>query len=101
MRTDVPSTTQPATVAQPATILVFLELSRKTRVITVQPPDVEKMSRHSVQAGDCTKLFAILDTHRSKTAARSGGEVSIVSIQGVDADLRRHDGESDRRRAVF
>ena len=86
MRTEVPLTTQPATVAEPATILVSLELSQKTWVITVQPPDVPKMSRHSVEAGDCTKLFAILDTHRAKTVARTGSPISIVTIQEAGLD---------------
>jgi transposase len=86
MRTEVPPTTQPATVAQPATILASLELSPKTRVITVQPPDVEEMSRHNVPAGDYSKLFAILDTHRAKTVARTGGPVTIVTIQEAGLD---------------
>jgi transposase len=71
MRTDLPPTTQPATVAQPATILAALELSQKSWIITVQPPDVAKMSRHTVEAGDCSKLFAVLDIHRAQTAART------------------------------
>jgi transposase len=86
MRTEVPPTTQPATVAQPATILVSLELSQKNWVITVQPPDVGKMSSHTVEACDCAKLFAVLDTHRAKTAARTGGEVSVVTIQEAGLD---------------
>jgi transposase len=82
MRTDVP----PATVAQPATILAALELSQKSWIITVQPPDVAKMSRHTVEARECSKLFAVLDIHRAKTAARTGGEVTIVTIHEAGLD---------------
>ena len=86
MRTDVAPTPQPATVAQPATILVSLELSQKSWVITVQPPDVEKMSRHGIEAGDTEKLLSLLHHHRTRTAARTGATPHIVSIQEAGLD---------------
>jgi len=54
MRTVVTPTAQPATAAQPATILISVELSQKEWVVTVQPPDAPKMSRHTVKAATLT-----------------------------------------------
>lgn len=86
MRTAVTPTAQPATVAQPATILVSLELSQKEWVVTVLPPDATKMSRHKVQAGDTERLLSVLHTHRARTARRSGGPVGIVCIHEAGLD---------------
>lgn len=86
MRTDISPTAQPATVAQPATLLVSLELSQKEWVVTVLPPDAAKMSRHKVQAGDTARLLNVLHTHRARTERRSGGPVGIVSIYEAGLD---------------
>jgi transposase len=86
MRTDISPTAQPATVAQPATLLVSLELSQKEWVVTVLPPDATKMSRHKVQAGATERLLSVLHTHRARVERRSGGPVGIVSIQEAGLD---------------
>lgn len=86
MRTVVTPTAQPATVAQPATILVSLELSQKEWVVTVLPPDAAKMSRHKVKAGDTERLLSVLQTHRARTERRSGGPVGLVSIHEAGLD---------------
>jgi transposase len=86
MRTAVTPTAQPATAAQPATILVSLELSQKDWVVTVQPPDAPKMSRHKVKAGDTERLEAVLQTHRARTERRRGGTVAFVSILEAGLD---------------
>ena len=86
MRTAVRPTEQPATGAEPATILVSLELSQSNWVITIQLPTSPKMSRHSVKAGDTAKLRVLLQAQRAKLAQRSAGPASIVSIQEAGLD---------------
>ncbi len=68
-------------------IFVSMELSRKTWLLTsLSPGGGEKMSRHSVRAGDLHGLFERLAEHRRKALARMGRDYPIVAIQEAGLD---------------
>jgi transposase len=64
-----------------------LELSRSTWLITsLSPSGGEKMSKHSVPAGDICGLLARFSELRRKTFARTGKSFPIIVIQEVGLD---------------
>jgi transposase len=68
-------------------IFVSLELSRKTWLATSLSPGAgEKMSRHSLAAGDVSALLALLGRLRRQTLDRTGREARIVCIQEAGFD---------------
>jgi hypothetical protein len=67
--------------------LVMLELSRSTWLATsLSPGRGEKMSKHSVSAGDIAALLARLSELRRKACARTGKSFPIVVIQEAGLD---------------
>jgi len=63
-------------------IFVSLELSRSTWLATSLSPGLrEKMSKHSVSAGDIAALLARFSELRRKACARTGKSFPIVVIQ--------------------
>ncbi len=70
-----------------AAIFVSLELSQKTWVVTsLSPGDGERMSKHSVPAGDVTALLTRFAEMKGKAKARSGKAFPIVCIQEAGLD---------------
>jgi transposase len=68
-------------------IFVSLELSRSTWLITSLSPDGgEKMSKHSVPAGDIRALLARFSKLRQKWIARTGKSFPLIVIQGAGLD---------------
>jgi transposase len=68
-------------------IFVSLELSRSTWLITSLSPGVgEKLSRHSIPAGDAGELLARLTLLRQKAIARTGREFPTIVIQEAGLD---------------
>lgn len=68
-------------------IFVSLELSRSTWLITSLSPGAgEKMSRHSVDAGNMAGLLERLVALRAKAAQRTGHNYPIVSIYEAGLD---------------
>ena len=68
-------------------IFVSLELSRSTWLATSLSPGLrEKMSKHSVSAGDIAALLARFSELRRKACARTGKSFPIVVIQEVGLD---------------
>src|SRR5208337_2959303 len=68
-------------------IFISLELSRSTWVITsLSPGGGEKMSKHSVPAGDICGLLARFSELRRKTFARTGKSFPIIVIQEAGLD---------------
>ena len=68
-------------------IFVSLELSRKTWLITSLSPGAgEKMSKHSVPAGDVAALLLRFAELKRKAEARTGSSFSIVTIQEAGLD---------------
>src|SRR6266404_5691638 len=70
-----------------AAIFVSLELSRSTWLVTsLSPGKGERMSRHSVTAGDTAELLALFAELRRKAEARMGQSYPIVTIQEAGLD---------------
>jgi transposase len=68
-------------------IFVSLELSRSTWLITSLSPGAgEKISRHSVEAGNLSALLERFSLLRSKARQRTGRDHSIVSIYEAGLD---------------
>jgi transposase len=68
-------------------IFVSLELSRSTWLITsLSPGSGEKMSKHSVSAGDICALLARFSELRQKALARTGRSFPIIVIQEAGLD---------------
>src|SRR6476646_3406789 len=68
-------------------IFVSLELSRSTGLSTsLSPGAAEKMSKHSVQAGDIVGLLRRLAQIKEKARARTGRDFTIITIQEAGLD---------------
>src|ERR1700726_3525938 len=68
-------------------IFISLELSRSTWLITSLSPDGgEKMSKHSVPAGDIYALLARFSEFKQKAFARTGKSFPIIVIQEAGLD---------------
>jgi transposase len=68
-------------------IFVSLELSRSSYLMTSLSPGAgEKMSKHSVQAGDAAGLFVRFAHLKEKARARTGRDYPILVIQEAGLD---------------
>jgi transposase len=82
-RTEAPTAIQTNIGA----IFISLELSRSIWLITsLSPGGGEKMSKHSVPAGDTTALLARFSELRQKALARTGKSFPIITIQEAGLD---------------
>ena len=70
-----------------AAIFISLELSRSVWLITsVTPGGGERMSKHSVRAGDVAALLARFSELKQRALARTGKSCPIVTIQEAGLD---------------
>jgi transposase len=68
-------------------IFVSLELSRSNWLVTsLSPGKGEKMSKHSVTAGDIAELLQLFAELRHKAEARTGQTYPIITIQEAGLD---------------
>ncbi len=67
-------------------ILISLELSQSNWVLTIRLPGNEKMSRHSVKAGDTAGLSNLLARQRAKAERQGGHPARIVTIYEAGLD---------------
>jgi len=68
-------------------IFVSLELSRSTWIVTSLSPGAgEKMSKHTVPAGDVPALLLRFDELKRKAKARTGKSFPIITIQEAGLD---------------
>ena len=82
-QSEAPTTIQ----ADLRAIFVSLELSRSTWLVTsLSPGRGEKMSKHTVSAGDIAALLARFSELRKKTCARTGKSFPLVVIQEAGLD---------------
>jgi transposase len=87
MLLDHPSDGLTAIQTHIAAIFVSLELSRSTWLVTcLSPGKGEKMSRHSVTAGDTAGLFALFAELKRKAEVRTGQSYPIITIQEAGLD---------------
>ena len=69
-----------------AALYVSLELSRSTWLVTSLSPNSDKMSKHTIAAGDAFKLLALLTRLRGRAEQLVGGSLSIAVIQEAGLD---------------
>jgi transposase len=87
MLLDHPSDGPTAIRTHIAAIFVSLELSRSNWLVTsLSPGKGEKMSKHSVTAGDVAGLMRLLADRRRQAEARTGESYPIVTIQEAGLD---------------
>ena len=87
MLLDHPSDGPTAIRTQFGAIFVSLELSRSTWLVTsLSPGTGEKMSRHSVTAGDVAGLMKLFADLRRRAEARTGESYPIITIQEAGLD---------------
>jgi len=87
MLLDHPSDEPTAIRTHIAAIFVSLELSRSTWLVTsLSPGKGEKMSRHSVTAGDTAGLLALFAELKRKAEAATGQSYPTVTIQEAGLD---------------
>src|SRR6266702_935426 len=87
MLLDHPSDGPTAIRTQFGAIFVSLELSRSNWLITsLSPGKGEKMSKHSVTAGDVAGLMKLFADLRRKAEARTGESYPIITIQEAGLD---------------
>ena len=88
MRVVADQSVAPTTIrADLCAIFISLELSRSTWLATsLSPGRGEKMSKHSVSAGDIAGLLARFSELRRKACARTGKSFPIVIIQEAGLD---------------
>jgi transposase len=87
MLLDHPSDEPTAIQTHIAAIFVSLELSRSTWLLTsLSPGKGEKMSRHSVTAGDSAGLLALFAELKRKAEVRTGQSYPIITIQEAGLD---------------
>ena len=78
---------QPAIRTDLGAIFVSLELSRSKWLVTSLSPGAgEKMSKHSVVAGDIASLFEYFAEFKRKAAARMERAFPIIAIQEAGLD---------------
>ena len=87
MLLDHPSDGPTAIRTQFGAIFASLELSRSTWLITsLSPGKGEKMSRHSITAGNTAGLLALFAELKRKAAIRTGQNYPIITIQEAGLD---------------
>jgi transposase len=87
MLLDHPSDEPTAIRTQFGAIFVSLELSRSTWLITsLSPGKGERMSKHSVKAGDIAGLLTLFAELERKAAIRTGQTYPIITIQEAGLD---------------
>jgi transposase len=87
MLLDHPSDGPAAIRTQFGAIFVSLELSRSNWLVTsLSPGKGEKMSKHSVTAGDPAELMKLFAELKRKAAIRTGQTYPIITIQEAGLD---------------
>ena len=87
MLLDHPSDGPTAIRTHIAAIFVSLELSRSNWLVTsLSPGKGEKMSRHSVEAGDMAGLLKLFAELKRKAEVRTGKSYPIITIQEAGLD---------------
>src|ERR1700716_2635886 len=87
MLLDHPSDEPTAIRTHIGAIFVSLELSRSNWLVTsLSPGKGEKMSKHSIAAGDIAGLLALFAELKRKAAIRTGQSYPIITIQEAGLD---------------
>ncbi|RWB36204.1 MAG: hypothetical protein EOS26_00480 [Mesorhizobium sp.] len=63
-------------------ILLSLELSRSTWLVSLHPYNGEKLSKRTVKAGDAAGLLDLVRQPKATVLRRTGREVPVITIRG-------------------
>ena len=78
---------QTAIRTQLGAVFISLELSRSIWLVTsLSPGGGERMSKHSVKAGDVAGLLERFSSLAAKACARTGENFSIIAVQEAGLD---------------
>lgn len=80
------SSTELAIRDHDSAVLASLELSQSTWVVTTRLPGQDKMSRHSVKAGDTAGLNDLLTRQRAQAERRGAHPARLVTIHEAGLD---------------
>jgi transposase len=69
-----------------STLYVSLELSRSTWLVTSLSPNSDKMSKHTIAAGDAPKLLSLLPRLHRRAEQLVGGSLNVAVIQEAGLD---------------
>jgi transposase len=69
-----------------STLYMSLELSRSTWLVSSLSPSSDKMSKHTIAAGDASKLLALLASLRGRAEQFVGGSLNVAVIQEAGLD---------------
>jgi transposase len=87
MHTKTRSAQPTAIYTDLAAIFVSLELNRSNWLVTsLSPRSGEKMSKHSVSAGDIAGLFALFSKLGGKSRIKTGRVYPVITIQEAGLD---------------
>lgn len=87
MQDEAPRPAQAAIRTDLGAIFVSMELSRSNWLVTSLSPGAgEKMSKHSVSAGDVAGLLERFTRLKQKALARTGQDFPIIVIQEAGLD---------------
>src|SRR6059058_510759 len=87
MLLDHPTDGPAAIRTQFGAIFVSMELSRSAWLVTsLSPGKGEKMSKHSVEAGDVAELLKLFAELKRKAQTRTGESYPIITIQEAGLD---------------
>jgi transposase len=68
------------------TVLVAIELSQASWLVTLHSPDRDRLSRHKVAGGDHAGLLALIERVRGRAAQALGSEPAVVSCYEAGYD---------------
>ena len=75
-----------ATLEQPATVFVALELSKARWLVGIHSPIADRISRHSIAGGDSRALIELIVRARRQAEARLARPVAVVSCYEAGYD---------------
>src|SRR2546423_1577186 len=80
------STADTPTAGHCGTIVVAIELSQKSWLVTLHSPDRDRISRHRVAGGDHAELLALIERIRGRAAEKLGSAPRVVSCYEAGYD---------------
>lgn len=80
------SSMDPPTAGYCGTILVAIELSQRSWLVTMHCPDRDKISHHRLEGGDHAGLLALVDRMRERAARALGGVPAVTSCYEAGYD---------------
>ena len=75
-----------ATELSETELLISLELSYKSWLVTSLSPGSQKMSKRTVGGGDIDTLLELIQFLKAKSEARSGKPAEVIVIQEIGLD---------------